>query len=149
MTSKKDPTIMTKTVSVQGAWNHTAASLSFVPGNLLNAHEHPPIEMKAPYGPMGCVLKHHSWVTVSHIICLFFYSMVTLVTMELWSKKKHFFGLGGDLILVFFCVLIRKKKFWNPKTYRSFSLERITLLSIYRWRIALLSIKNAQCLQLI
>ena len=92
----------------------TSPPLPFMPGNQFNAHEHPPIEMKAPYGPMGCVLKHHYWVTVSHIICLFFYGKVRLVAVELWSKRKSMSpGLRGDLTLV--SLEAREKRLWNQK----------------------------------
>lgn len=57
--------------------------------------------MKDPYGPVGCVLKYHSLVTVSHIIWLFFHGEVTLVTMESRDQRKggarlSYLRLGGD-----------------------------------------------------
>ena len=42
------------------------------------------VQMKAPYGPVGCVLKHHSWVTVSHIIGFF-----SQGNGKLWSRDQR------------------------------------------------------------
>lgn len=125
MTVRLAPTIMTKK-------KHSFASGTMKPTHgcsLLYAKES--VKMKAPYGPMGCVLKHRSWVTVSHIICS---SMATLLLKLLscdqregrtrlsylffrrwfWKeKKKAFFSPGWEETWYYF---LRHEKVLRNKT---------------------------------